>query len=82
MRTGVSSSTTLSNVYLYDGATRFTDGASIGSDNTVTFNALGGLFKVAGSKTITVVATTLIADYSLGLTLVGYTAEEQLLPLT
>ncbi|MCE9517941.1 peptidoglycan-binding protein, partial [Candidatus Nomurabacteria bacterium] len=74
MRTGVSSSSTVSNVYLYDGATRLTDGASIGSDNTVTFNSLSGLFTVAGSKTITVVADTAVADYSLGFNLVGYTA--------
>ena len=74
LRTGVSSSTTLSNIYLYDGATRLTDGASIGSDNTVTFNSLSGLFTVAGTKTISVVATTVTADYSLGFTLVGYTA--------
>lgn len=74
MRTGVSSSSTVTNVYLYDGATRLTDGASIGSDNTVTFNSLSGLFTVAGSKTITVAADTDVADYSLGFTLVGYTA--------
>lgn len=76
LRTGISSSSTLSNIYLYDGATRLTDGASIGSDNTVTFNALGGIFTVAGSKTISVVATTanITADYSLGINLVGYTA--------
>ena len=73
-RTGISASTTLSNVYLYDGATRLTDGSSIGSDNTVTFNTLGGIFSVAGSKTITVVADTLVADYSLAFKLVGYTA--------
>ncbi|MCX6751499.1 MAG: peptidoglycan-binding domain-containing protein [Candidatus Nomurabacteria bacterium] len=74
MRTGVSASTTLSNAYLYDGTTRLTDGASISSDNTVTFNTLSGIFSVAGTKTITVVADTLVADYSLGFTLVGYTA--------
>jgi hypothetical protein len=73
-RVGVSSSATVSNVYLYDGATRLTDGASIGSDNTVTFNSLSGLFTVAGSKTITVVADTLVNDYSLGFTLIGFTA--------
>ena len=74
LRTGVSSSTTVNNVYLYDGATRLTDGASIGSDNTVTFNSLSGLFTVAGSKTISVVADAAVADYSLGFNLVGYTA--------
>jgi hypothetical protein len=73
-RTGVSASTTVTNVYLYDGATRLTDGASIGSDNTVTFNAPNGIFTVNGSRTITVVADTLAADYSLGFTLIGYTA--------
>jgi hypothetical protein len=73
-RKGVSSSSTVNNVYLYDGATRLTDGASIGSDNTVTFNALGGIFTVAGSKTITVVADTLTNDYSLGFALTSYTA--------
>ncbi len=74
MRKGVSSSSTVNNVYLYDGATRLTDGASIGSDNTVTFNSVGGIFTVAGSKTITVVADTLVADYSLALALTSYTA--------
>lgn len=74
-RTGVSASTTLSNVYLYDGASRLTDGASISSDNTVTFNSPGGIFTVAGSKTITIVADTLVADYSLGFSLVGFTAD-------
>ena len=74
MRTGISSSSTVSNVYLYDGATRLTDGASIGSDNTVTFNSLSGIFSVNGSKTITVMADTLAADYSLGFTLVSFTA--------
>jgi len=73
-RTGISASTTLSNIYLYDGATRITDGASIGSDNTVTFNAVGGLFTVAGSKTITIVADTLVADYSLAFKLISYTS--------
>lgn len=75
MRTGISSSTTVNNVYLYDGVNRLTDGASIGSTNTVTFNSISGLFTVAGSKTITVVADTgSTADYSLGFNLTEYTA--------
>ncbi len=75
MRTGISSSTTVNNVYLYDGVNRITDGASISSTNTVTFNSISGLFTVAGSKTITVVADTgSTADYSLGFNLTGYTA--------
>ena len=73
-RTGISASTTLSNIYLYDGATRLTDGASLSSDNTATFNAPNGIFTVAGSKTISVVADTLVADYSLALSIIDYTA--------
>jgi hypothetical protein len=55
-RTGISNSSTLDAVYLYDGATRLTDAASVGSDNTVTFGA-ASLFTVSGSKTISVKAT-------------------------
>jgi len=54
MRTGVSNNTTLANVYLYDGATRLTDAASVLTDGTIRFNNVYGLFSVNGSKTITV----------------------------
>jgi hypothetical protein len=56
MRTGISNSSTLDALYLYDGATRLTDAASIGSDGTVTFGA-ASLFSVSGSKTVSVKAT-------------------------
>jgi peptidoglycan hydrolase-like protein with peptidoglycan-binding domain len=74
MRTGISSNTALPNIFLYDGSTRLTDGASLGSDNTATFNAPGGLFTVTGSKVISVVADVTGSDYSVGLNLTSVTS--------
>jgi hypothetical protein len=54
MRIGISNNTTLNNVYLYDGATRITDAASVLTDGTIRFVNGYGLFPVSGSKTITV----------------------------
>jgi hypothetical protein len=73
-RTGISNSSTLDAVYLYDGATRLTDAASVGSDNTVTFGA-ASLFTVSGSKTISVKATvhTGVQGQTVGVNLTSYT---------
>jgi hypothetical protein len=51
-RTGISDQNTLSNVYLYDGNTRLTDGYSFNSSSTLTMNGLS--IAVSGSKTISV----------------------------
>ncbi|MEK7132094.1 MAG: hypothetical protein AAB833_01095, partial [Patescibacteria group bacterium] len=53
-RTGLSDQNTLTNVYLYDGATRLTDGYSFNSSGTITINGLD--IDVDGSSTISVLA--------------------------
>ena len=51
-RIGVSENSTLSNVYLFDGAMRLTDAASVTNNGMITFNNAAGLFM--GGKTIAV----------------------------
>lgn len=57
-RAGISADTDLDNLYLYDGATRLTDGSGI-SSNYVTFNNASGLFTVTKGTTKTI---TLVGD--------------------
>ncbi len=73
-RTGMSLNTDLSNVYLYNGATRISDAASVNSLGTVTFSGLN--FMVSGSTNVAVKAdvSTSAVGSSVGLTMTGFTA--------
>lgn len=75
MRTGVSNNATLNNVYLYDGAQRLTDSASVLADGSITFNSNSGLFSVNGSRTVSVRADIAagVSGQSVGVMLSSYT---------
>src|ERR1035437_6815274 len=74
-RTGISDQNTLTNVYLYDGAVRLTDGFSFNNVGQLTMNGLA--IAVNGSKTISVkadVASDVTNASTLGISLIGFTA--------
>lgn len=72
-RTGVSDQDTLTNVYLFDGATRLTDGYSFNNAGTLTMNGLG--LAVNGSRTIAVKADVKsgATASTIGVTLTSFT---------
>lgn len=53
-RIGVSSDSTPSNVYLFDGAMRLTDASSVSNNGMISFDIPAGIFMVNGTKTISV----------------------------
>ena len=76
-RSGISDSDTLGNIYLYDTVSgqRLTDAASAAADGSVTINNGLGLFTVAGSKSVSVMADVNEGKggQSVGVSLIGYT---------
>ncbi|MEI8130732.1 MAG: peptidoglycan-binding domain-containing protein [bacterium] len=71
-RGGVSDSSTLTNVYLYDGATRLTDGYTFNNAGVLTMNNLG--LTVNGSKTVAIKADvySLTGSYSVKAIVTGF----------
>ena len=73
-RIGVSSDTSLNNVYLYQGNNRITDAGTL-SSGKVTFGNSSGLFTVNGSATISVRADVAaqVVGQTIGMQLASYT---------
>jgi len=75
-RTGISDQNTLTNVYLYNGMTRLTDGYSFNTAGTLTMSNLG--IAVNGTMTLSVRAdvwgSTSNTAYSIGVNMTSYTA--------
>ena len=73
-RTGISDQNTLTNVYLYNGVTRLTDGYSFNNAGQIVFNNLG--IMINGSMVISVKAdvASVVNASTLGVTLTSYTA--------
>lgn len=76
-RTGISDQNTLSNVYLFNGNVRLTDGFSFNNVGQLTMNSLG--IAINGPTTISVKAdvASVTNASSLGITLIGFTAAGQ-----
>jgi hypothetical protein len=77
-RGGVSADTSLANVYLFQGATRLTDAATV-SSGQITFNSGTGLFTVAPGQSVTVavkadIASSAAAGQTVNVALTGVTA--------
>ena len=72
-RTGLSNNPSLSNVYLYNGATRLTDSSTVNSVGVITFPGVN--LMVNGSTTISVKADLASSanGQTVGVTLTGYT---------
>lgn len=72
VRTGISSNSTLTNVYLYNGNVRVSDGASVNNtDSTITFNNLSIVAPVTLRVMADIAGST--AGQIVGVQLVGYT---------
>ena len=72
-RSGISDQSTLSNVYLYDGVTRLTDGYSFNNSGVLTMGSLN--IPVAGSRTLSVRADVYgsTTSYNIAIGLTSYT---------
>ena len=78
-RIGISADASIANLYLFDGATRLTDGSAV-SSTLVNFNSTSGLFTVpaGGSRTISLLAdisaANAVAGETMGLQVVAATS--------
>jgi len=76
-RVGISVSTDLTNVYLYNGVTRLADGASVNTNGVISFNGLS--IPVNGTTTVSVLAdiSASATTGTIGVNLTGFTANGQ-----